>query len=85
MDKLARKEAAVKSHGKVFLNHLGLPMNNARLNGQRRDISKSAAMYHRGMNGLLRSTILENAVDLSKFESLVQALEPGFRMSELVS
>jgi len=85
LDKLARKESAVKKHSRVFLNHLGLPMNNARLNGQRRDISKSAAMHHRGMNQLLMSTILENAVDLRKFESLVRVLEPEFRMSELVS
>ena len=84
LDKLARKESAVKRHGKVFLNHLGLPMNNARLNGQRRDISKSAAMFHRRMESLLRSSILENAVDLGKFESLVKTLEPEFTMSSLV-
>lgn len=85
LDKLARREAAVKRHTKVFLNHQGLPMNSAKLNGQRRDISKSAAMYHRGMTGLLESTILENAVDLRKFESLVRSVEPEFRMSNLVS
>ena len=85
LDKLARKESSVKRQSKVFLNHLGLPMNNAKLNGQRRDISKSAAMFHRMMKGLLKESILENAVDLKKFESLVKTLEPSFTISRLGS
>ncbi len=83
LDKLARREASAHKGGTVWVNHLGLPVNSARANGQRRDFAKSAALYHRRMQPLLRHVIRENTKGIKKFELLVRGLEPEFEFEEL--
>lgn len=83
LDKLARREASAHKGGTIWVNHLGLPVNRARANGQRRDFAKSAAMYHRRMHKLLQYLIRENTKGIRKFELLVQGVEPDFGFEDL--
>jgi hypothetical protein len=78
MDKLAAEQASAQD-GKTYLNHLGLPIDTTQ-NGQRRDPSKSMALFHRNLPKLLDYVTKANTADVKKFEDLVKVLEPDFKI-----
>lgn len=82
-DKLAVEQVSA-SRGRVVVNHLGLPINSARVNGQKRDVSKSLAFYHKPIREILADNISFNTLGVKKFESVVQVLEPEFHIGMLV-
>lgn len=84
LDKIAAEQANCSS-GKVVVNHLGLPIDAARVNGQKRDISKSLAFYHKPIRGIMKDTIERNTLGVKKCEAVIQALEPGFTLDSLLS
>ena len=80
LDKLGAEQASAQK-GPVHLNHTGLPEDTTK-NGQRRDPSKTLAMFHRGLYDLLGSSVRENALETGRFENLVKVLEPDFDFSK---
>jgi len=65
-----------------MLNHLGIPIDSAKANGQKRDVSKGLAMYHRRLEKLLKWTIAENTLGVRYVENLVKVIEPEFSIRE---
>lgn len=82
LDKLAIEQVSC-SRGRVVVNHLGLPIDSARINGQKRDVSKSLAFFHRGLRDLLEDSVRRNTIGVRKCENVIQILEPGFRLDQL--
>lgn len=83
LDKLAVEQVSA-SRGQVVVNHLGLPIDSAKINGQKRDVSKSLAFYHKPIYGIMKDTIRRNTLGVRKCESVIQILEPGFTVSSLL-
>jgi len=84
LDKIAVEQVSA-SRGRVVVNHLGLPIDSARVNGQKRDVSKSLAFFHRGLNRILADNIKSNTIGIKKCESVMRILEPNFKLNELVN
>lgn len=82
LDKLA-PEGSSSSDDRLHVGPLGLSMDQTK-NGQRRDPSKSMAMFHRGLKSLLASSALRSTMDVNYLEELAGVLEPGFRLGDLV-
>lgn len=81
LDKLAKEQVSAQA-GPVMLNHLGIPIDSAKANGQKRDVSKGLAMYHRRLEKLLKWTIAENTLGVRYVENLVKVIEPEFSIRE---
>jgi len=77
LDKLAREQLSAQT-GPTVLNHLGLPTDSAKMNGQKRDFSKGMAFFQRHLEDVLKWTVLENTTGVDQIENLVRVLEPDF-------
>lgn len=75
LDKVAREIASVQS-GKRPKNHHDIPVDSARLSGQRRDLSKAMAMASRNLHGFLEHTIREDVSGTEHVRSVASVLEP---------
>jgi hypothetical protein len=75
VDKLAREIASVQE-GKRPKNHHDIPVNSARLSGQRRDLAKAMAMSGRNLHSFLEHTIREDVSGTSHVRSVASVLEP---------
>jgi hypothetical protein len=83
LDKIAAEQSSA-SVGRVVTNHLDLPIDRAKVNGQKRDISKSLAFFHKPIRGILKDTIRRNTLGSKKCESVIQILEPNFTIGNLL-
>jgi hypothetical protein len=83
LDKLAVEQVSA-SRGRVVVNHLGLPIDSAKVNGQKRDVSKSLAFYEKPIRAIMEDTIKSNTLGVRKCESVIQILEPGFTLGSLI-
>jgi len=81
-DKIAVEQVSA-SRGRVVTNHLGLPIDSAKINGQKRDVSKSLAFFHKPIRNILADSISSNTLGSKKMEAVAQILEPGFQLGQL--
>jgi hypothetical protein len=77
LDKIAREIASVQK-GKRRKNHHGIPVNSARLSGQRRDLGKAMAMSARNLHGFLAHTIREDASGTRHVRNVASVLEERY-------
>jgi hypothetical protein len=75
VDKIASEIASVQS-GKRRVNHHGVPVDSARLSGQRRDLSKAMAFASRGLHHTLTDSIRRNVSGAHYVRSIASVLEP---------